>query len=160
MMLPHLLASTFYAHNLVYNSVSTINFVTWSLEVEIQFYLLAPLMGMIYAVRSTWTRRSVLVVLILAGGAFNLYLGARHPTSVLRGTILNYLQYFLAGFLLADIIEGHQQQPYRSIAWDAVSVIVWPVIFLLPRVDATIAWLPMGPSVSRPRTVCVTGVKG
>jgi peptidoglycan/LPS O-acetylase OafA/YrhL len=143
LMLPHLLASSFYVHNLVYNSVSTINFVTWSLEVEIQFYLLAPLMGKIYAVRSTLTRRSVLVVLILAGGAFNLYLGARHPTSVLRGTILNYLQYFLAGFLLADIIEGHQQQPYRSIAWDAVSVIVWPVIFFLPRVDATIAWLPI-----------------
>ncbi len=62
---------------------------------------------------------------------------------MLRGTILNYVQYFLAGFLLADIVEGHQQQPYRSIAWDAVSVLVWPIIFLLcPRVDATIAWLP------------------
>ena len=48
MMLPHLVASVFYVHNLVYNSVSTINFVTWSLEVEIQFYLLAPLLGMIY----------------------------------------------------------------------------------------------------------------
>jgi peptidoglycan/LPS O-acetylase OafA/YrhL len=140
-MLPHLVASAFYVHNLVYNSVSTINFVTWSLEVEIQFYLLAPLLGQIYTVRDTTIRRTVLVVLILAGGTLSLYIGG-HPTSVLHGTILNYLHYFLTGFLLADLIEGHQQQPYRSIAWDAVSVVVWPIVFFLPRAGATMAWLP------------------
>jgi peptidoglycan/LPS O-acetylase OafA/YrhL len=141
-MLPHLAASAFYVHNLVYNSVSTINFVTWSLEVEIQFYVLAPLLGLVYTVRNSVMRRSVLAISILAGGTLNLYLSGR-PTSVLHGTILYYLHYFLTGFLLADILEGHRQQPYRSIAWDAVSIVVWPIIFFLPRVNATIAWLPL-----------------
>lgn len=141
-MLPHLAASAFYVHNLVYRSVSTINFVTWSLEVEIQFYILAPLLSLIYVVGNTLLRRWVLAALILASGAFNLYLSG-DPASILHGTILNYLHYFLTGFLLADVIEGHQQQPYRSPAWDAVSFVVWPIIFFLPRYNATLAWLPI-----------------
>jgi peptidoglycan/LPS O-acetylase OafA/YrhL len=40
--LQHLLASLFYSHNLIFHNVSTINFVTWSLEIEAQFYLAAP----------------------------------------------------------------------------------------------------------------------
>jgi peptidoglycan/LPS O-acetylase OafA/YrhL len=41
-LLPNLVASMFYVHNLVYHSPSVINFVAWSLEIEIQFYVLAP----------------------------------------------------------------------------------------------------------------------
>jgi len=47
-LLPHLLASVFYLHNAIYHSVSTINFVTWSLEIEAQFYLVAPLLAMLF----------------------------------------------------------------------------------------------------------------
>jgi peptidoglycan/LPS O-acetylase OafA/YrhL len=141
-MLPHLAASALYMHNLVYRSVSTINFVTWSLEVEIQFYLLVPLLSLIYLVGNTFFRRSALVALILASGGLHLYLSG-YPGSVWGGTILNYLQYFLTGFLVADIVEGHQQQPYRSPAWDAVSLVGWPLVFLLPRYSATLAWLPI-----------------
>jgi peptidoglycan/LPS O-acetylase OafA/YrhL len=141
-MLPHLAASMFYMHNLIYRAVSTINFVTWSLEVEIQFYLLAPLLGMIYLLRNTVVRRGVLTGLILAGGAFSIWANG-HDNLVWHWTILGNLQYFLTGFLLADIVEGHQQQPYRSFAWDAVSVVCWPIVFLLPRDFATLAWLPL-----------------
>ena len=140
-MLPHLAASMAYVHNLVYRSPSTINFVTWSLEIEIQFYVLAPLLGTVYLLRSSTLRRSLLLALVLAGGAFSLY--ANSHDNVWRWTILNHLHYFLAGFLLADFIDGHQQQPYRSVAWDAVSIIGWPMVFLLPRVNGTLAWLPL-----------------
>jgi peptidoglycan/LPS O-acetylase OafA/YrhL len=140
-MLPHLAASIVYLHNLIYRSPSTIDFVTWSLEIEIQFYLLAPLLGMIYLLRNSAFRRSLLLALILAGAIFSLY--ANSHNNLWRWTILNHLHYFLAGFLLADLIEGHRQQPYRNAAWDAVSLIGWPVVFLLPRMDATLAWLPL-----------------
>ena len=40
---PHLMASAFYLHNLIYGMSSTLNTVAWSLEIEVQFYLLAPL---------------------------------------------------------------------------------------------------------------------
>jgi peptidoglycan/LPS O-acetylase OafA/YrhL len=93
-------------------------------------------------VPNTLFRRSLLLALILAGGGFSLYANA-HGSAIWRWTILNNLHYFLAGFLLADILEGHRQQPYRSAAWDAVSLIAWPIVFLLPRGLAALAWLPI-----------------
>lgn len=141
-MLPHLAASMFYLHNLIYNNVSTINFVTWSLEMEVQFYLLAPLLALVYLIRSTALRRGVLLVAMLAAGEYTLLILHR-AGALWHWTILNSLHYFLCGFLLADIVEGHQTQPLRSTLWDIVSLLVWPAVFLLPRWDATLAWLPL-----------------
>src|SRR6185312_6978064 len=42
---PHLAASLVYAHNLLYGVGSTLNIVAWSLEIEVQFYVLAPLLA-------------------------------------------------------------------------------------------------------------------
>ncbi|MGD0796237.1 MAG: acyltransferase [Acidobacteriaceae bacterium] len=142
LLLPHLVASVFYLHGLIYRAMSPIDFVVWSLEVEVQFYLLAPLLGAMYLLRNAVLRRSLLVALILAAGVFSIY-SNRHESAVWHWTILGYLHYFLTGFLLADIVEGHQQQAYRSVWWDAVSLAGWPVVFLLPRVLDTLAWLPI-----------------
>jgi peptidoglycan/LPS O-acetylase OafA/YrhL len=141
-MLPHLAASMFYLHNLVFRSVSTINFVTWSLEIEIQFYLIAPLLGLIYVLRNTPARRGLLIVLIAASATFSIWANG-HDSLIWHWTVLADLHYFLTGFLLADIVEGHQQQPYRSHAWDAVSLLCWPAVFLLPRTFVSLAWLPI-----------------
>src|SRR6185369_9481194 len=59
--LPHLLASAIYQHGLVYGSASSVNFVAWSLEVEFQFYALAPLLVGVFAVRSEFRRRVLIV---------------------------------------------------------------------------------------------------
>ncbi len=57
----HLLASLFYVHGLCYDSFSTINFVAWSLEVEIQFYLLMPLIAwLFFRGERPWIRRVLL----------------------------------------------------------------------------------------------------
>jgi peptidoglycan/LPS O-acetylase OafA/YrhL len=141
-LLPHLAASMVYLHGLIYRTVSSISFVTWSLEIEIQFYILAPLLGMIYLLGNTVLRRSVLVALVLAGGAFSLYANG-HDATIWHWTILGHIHYFLAGFLLADIVEGHQQADRRSFAWDAAALACWIIIFLLPRTTATLAWLPL-----------------
>ncbi len=141
-MLPHAAASMLYLHNFLYNGVSTINFVTWSLEIEVQFYVIAPLLGMLYLLGPTFLRRGVFAALILAGGAFSLYANS-HDTLLWHWTVLAHLHYFLTGFLLAEIVEGHQTQPFRSPVWDAVSVLGWPIVFLLPRTYATVAWLPL-----------------
>jgi peptidoglycan/LPS O-acetylase OafA/YrhL len=140
-LLPHLAASMFYLHNLIYQKMSTIDFVTWSLEIEIQFYILVPLLGLLYRLHNTLVRRSIFTALILAGGAFSLY-SDDHWETIWPWTILGYLHYFFTGFLLADILEGHQQQSRRSAAWDAISLLGWPTVFLLPKMSATLAWLP------------------
>ena len=56
-ILPHLLASIAYLHNLIYNGDSTINVVAWSLEVEVQFYVLVPLLARIFAIPDNRMRR-------------------------------------------------------------------------------------------------------
>ena len=44
-LLPNFAASLFYIHNLVFNAHSAVNGVAWTLEVEVQFYILAPLLS-------------------------------------------------------------------------------------------------------------------
>ncbi len=47
-LLPHFLASLLYLHNVIFGSLSRISPPTWSLEVEVQFYLLAPLLARVF----------------------------------------------------------------------------------------------------------------
>ena len=41
-------ASLFYVHNIIYDNHSKVLGVAWSLEVEAQFYILAPLLCLIF----------------------------------------------------------------------------------------------------------------
>ena len=65
--LPHLLASMVYLHNPIYGQMSAVNGVAWSLEVEWQFYLLAPL-SMALLARFARGRGVLLLCAILLGG--------------------------------------------------------------------------------------------
>jgi peptidoglycan/LPS O-acetylase OafA/YrhL len=96
----HLLATLFYVHSIVFAEYSTINPPAWSLEVEIQFYLLAPLLTAIFMVRSKTGRRALMVAIILLSGI--LANTVINPTGRLSFTLLYFFQYFMAGFLLCD----------------------------------------------------------
>jgi peptidoglycan/LPS O-acetylase OafA/YrhL len=98
-VLEHLLASMFYVHSLIYRAGSTINFVTWSLEVEIQFYLLAPLIAGVFLIRNSAWRRPLLLAGVIVPGILQMHAG---PFQQL--TIVFYIQYFLAGYLLCDLL--------------------------------------------------------
>lgn len=68
-MWPHLLASFFYLHNLVFGAFAgAVNGVAWSLEVEIQFYLLVPLLALLFAIADARLRRTVILGIMLAAG--------------------------------------------------------------------------------------------
>ncbi|MBB5341285.1 acyltransferase family protein [Tunturiibacter gelidoferens] len=123
LLLP-LMAHIFYLHN--FTSLPPINFVTWSLEVEVQFYILAPVLGLLYAISSTIVRRSAIVSLIAASTAFQ-YL--THGTA--SWNLPGQLQFFLVGFLLADL-RATRTESTTSRWWDLVSVVVWVAIFALP----------------------------
>ena len=129
-MLPHLLASIFYLHNIAYRTPSLINGVTWSLEVEIQFYILAPLISLLFRISGVWLRRSVFLLMIALIGL--LQMEFRVVATLGSLTIFYYLQYFLAGLLLTDLYltEGPRFQNHWQ--WDVLSVCGWPLIFLIP----------------------------
>ena len=74
-----------------------LNVVLWSLEVEAQFYLLAPLLAMIYKIAS-WRRRTL--TFLGLGVALHLL------SPVVFGNpdnFFNYALYFMCGMLAADI---------------------------------------------------------
>jgi len=137
-LLPHLLASLTYTHNVIYSAPSLISFVTWSLEIEVQFYILAPLLGNLYRIEKTALRRATIAVLMGVMGIVSMHLGDR-----MHGTLLGYAQYFLAGFLLADLLEYPRHAPRQHWLWDVVSVAAWGGVFFLPKGAFVMAWLPL-----------------
>lgn len=119
-----LLAHVLYLHNFFH--LLQINFVTWSLEVEVQFYLLAPVFGYLYAVSSSIARRSLLASLILASAGFQFI-----SHGVASRNLPGQLQFFLIGFLLADL-RATSTESTTNRAWDLVSPMAWITIFVLP----------------------------
>lgn len=134
----HLLASISYLHNLIYGIGSKIEAVSWTLEIEVQFYCLAPLLCQIYRLRRTWLRRALLVSLIAVAtplqSAYLPFWYSFRPggTGAWNLSILGSIQFFLVGLLVADLyIQGWEQIPEGSI-WDVISVPLWCFVFWLP----------------------------
>jgi peptidoglycan/LPS O-acetylase OafA/YrhL len=125
---PHLCASLVYLHNLIYGTESPINNISWSLEIEIQFYLLVPLLSLLFAVRNKIARRGIIAAVCAISTVLGWLFIAPGDRAYL--SILRFDHFFLIGFLLADIyLVDWKRKPSRSWAWDAFSVICWPALF-------------------------------
>lgn len=97
-LIQSLLASVFYVHNFVFPETRPlINPVTWSLEIEIQFYILAPFLARVFVFERA-IRRSILVIVILFSTILNALYLSRFES------LLSYIHYFAIGFLLTDFM--------------------------------------------------------
>ena len=141
-LLPHLAASIFYVHNLVYGTGSAINFVAWSLEIEVQFYLIAPFIALLFKVRSPLARRALWIALIavfaLAQPALTSHL------SIASITMLGQAQYLLVGFLLSDLYMTEWIHPTTRAQlrlWDALALLIWPFFMVILLSPAIPRWI-------------------
>lgn len=130
----HLFATLTYVHNLIFGSYSTINPVAWSLEVEIQFYLLMPLLAQVYSFGKF--RRPILLAII---GVFSIARIFLEPYPRVDLSIVGNIQFFAAGLLLADIYTVGL--PRKSAWWD-MALLGWPLILLI-RGDYFMALIPL-----------------
>ena len=111
-------ASLFYMHNQIFSEVSRISDVTWSLEVEVQFYILAPLLSTVFAIKNKYIRRSVTVCAIVIFSHMSGYTNPRLSLS-----LINYIHYFLCGFLLVDIfLSEWKEKPHKSFYGDIIGI--------------------------------------
>lgn len=125
---PHFLASCIYQQNLIFGAfVAAVNPVAWSLEVEVQFYCLVPLLACVFSITDTRLRRGTIAALMLISGVLSLPL---YRTVHFHYSIAYYIPFFLAGFLVCDIyLERVLSQ--RSILWDFLALLGWPLVWYL-----------------------------
>jgi peptidoglycan/LPS O-acetylase OafA/YrhL len=129
-LLPHFTASALYVHNFWFGDQGLINPVAWSLEVEVQFYCLAPLLAMLFSIRSKSRRRALLAGLTLVIGIVQLLFWDAAPR--IKLSLLYAIQFFLAGFLLSDVYLLDRADKARRWHWDLAAVGGWLLLFALP----------------------------
>jgi peptidoglycan/LPS O-acetylase OafA/YrhL len=135
--LPHLLANFTYTHGAIYGGWSLINPPTWTLEVEVQFYILAPFLAwLFFGIRNVVYRRIALISFIFA------FMGVQQYFEFFRMPyylfVVGYLHFFLIGFMLVDIYlnewkDGITKKPlfdFVALASLVGMVIVWDWEFL------------------------------
>ena len=137
-LVTHLLASVFYVHNIAYGIASKIESVSWTLEIEVQFYCLAPLLTLVYRIPNAWLRRGLLLLLIAAAsplqaaflpGWYDFRPGGR---GALNLSIVGSIQFFLVGLLVADLYAQGWGRIPKAWTWDVISLSLWYLLFWLP----------------------------
>jgi peptidoglycan/LPS O-acetylase OafA/YrhL len=152
----NLLFSIFYVHGILLGLGSYINGVAWSLEIEVQFYLLMPLLAMLFLIPGRWLRRGVMLAIAAAFMSIQpVYIRGLLPSQYVPGGpyylerhIIDYIQYFLMGLLLADIyvVEWRSAPPplfsRPGFAWgDLVWLVGWPAMaWLVWHGGRTMRW--------------------
>lgn len=112
----NLVSSLFYLHYVLFPNVFSVNPVTWSLELEVQFYILVPLLVMVFKLPKFYRRVLLISAIIILPIIQEFYLqpvnAAQRPISL----IYYYLQYFLLGFLLLDLyLSGFKLKLKRGL---------------------------------------------
>lgn len=99
MLFRSLLASLTYTHNFFYGRdvIPYVNGVAWTLEIEVQFYIIAPLIAAwIFSIKSVKSRR------MLIWGVALFFILLQHFYKPPFTSLYDQIQFFLIGFLLAD----------------------------------------------------------
>ena len=97
--LGHYFATLTYTHQLIYQEPSSILPATWSLEVEFQFYALAPLLGLAFRCGKIWRRILLIGLMLLA-----VWVNATFVFPF--KSLVNFLQFFLLGTFAADLYRN------------------------------------------------------
>jgi peptidoglycan/LPS O-acetylase OafA/YrhL len=126
-LFPSLLASLIYSHNIIFHAPSLITVVAWTLEVEVQYYIIAPVMFRVLAI-STTVRR------LLISGLIVIFVILQYAYPPPFMSIYGMVQYFLAGILVVDFYVCGFATDFFAKKWVAVlAPVLFLTMFLLPR---------------------------
>ena len=144
--LPNYLAGLIYAHGFIYDGENNpLLFVAWTLEIEVQFYLIVPLLCRVFALPKL-LRRFLLVLAILTvdhlcGGSWQAF-----TDSIWQHTVIRQLNWFLPGLLLADLYLSPNLKRIREkggTLWaDLIGISAWISVFILIDYHFTVSSRP------------------
>lgn len=120
-LVDNLIASIFYVHNIVFGKGSDINTVAWSLEVEIQFYIMVPLLAQLFKF-SKLKRRLSLTLL------FFIFVGLNFLFDIYFRTIIAQFHYFILGFIFADFYVTEQLKAIKNKYFGLVGILIFLLI--------------------------------
>lgn len=125
-----LFASLTYTHNFFYpGEYPLLNVSAWSLEVEVQFYILAPIIAYVFSIKDIHKRRGIIIVAIIFLIIFN------HSYSLEFISLINYLHHFLVGFLLVDIFLN-KKMLFKKTKFDfTIAIILFCIIWIFDSKD-------------------------
>jgi peptidoglycan/LPS O-acetylase OafA/YrhL len=135
--LPHLVAGVPYLNTIIFGTRNPINSVGWSLEVEVQFYILMPLIAILLV--RVFSRRRVLLV---AGIVVSLLLQQQAFSHSIRWSesLTGSFHAFLAGVLIADLYlhERWEGSP-GSRGWDLAFLVGLGTFVFMPLFTPVVA---------------------
>lgn len=133
-LVPSWLASLVYSHGPIYHTESLITVVVWSLEIEIQFYILAPLFFSLFAL-DTRPRRLLLIAAIMYSVVLQRHI------SISFAYLFNYLHLFFTGMLLADLyVTNNFVTLLKKRGIILPAIICFLGVMYLPVRDNTMHW--------------------
>jgi peptidoglycan/LPS O-acetylase OafA/YrhL len=115
------LAGLVYSHQYVFQTLNPVAQFTWSLEVEIGFYLLAPWLTTIYRIRGNWRRWLLEALLVTLPAYASVHWLVPHGPALIQNTLIVMIQYFFAGMLLADLYARGLLERSALWIWDLVA---------------------------------------
>ena len=130
----HYLAGLSYTHFLIYNEWNPILPVTWSLETEIQFYIVMPLLALFYKIRNFNLRFAFMMILVIC----SIYVGI-HAKEVLVAnnlgkSVFYYASFFIIGLLFADIyVRNTYLFDSKWVFWDIIFASSMMLLFVFGR---------------------------
>lgn len=125
----HIGASLFYVNGFIFGKHPYPNIVLWSLEIEVQFYILAPFLVRIFKVSNVWVRRLCIAGVMLG---VTLVFHAFPAPYWLGNSLAGNIPFFLAGFLLCDFyLTDWAGRPKGQHAWDGLFLLSVGAVLLL-----------------------------
>ncbi|HLT72013.1 MAG TPA: acyltransferase [Cyclobacteriaceae bacterium] len=126
----HTVASLGFVHTVALDESNILNFSFWALEILIHFYLIAPLMVFLYFLMGRIARRTLALLVIVLLPFFQ-----KAYELTIAFTLIDFIQYFIAGFVIADIYVSRKGS--RS-GYELVPIVALPVILFTTYDDSII----------------------